>query len=273
LYGYGNPINLIDPTGQSPILEKTLSRFENANDNPKDVSGFTSNEMTLIDAALLRYIARAYNRSYSELGNRMYAATYCLPPWIQIHIGVKRYEPAQAFLKIHGHKITFVKFAENPDGTAYKDFPGEANDSGGINIYWGRGTITTSYGQFSWIDDADYQRFIVHEVGHVFNNLFNKDPQRLVQGIGEFMTPDVNQKNGFYDNRDNGWQRRGPELNNWDLAGDIFSDQFIGWVYKKWQDDDDPLGVALGEQRSDFMEKNMSMWIEQKLGSPLMWVP
>jgi RHS repeat-associated protein len=273
LYAYGNPANLTDPSGHSPVIEKTLSRFVNANDNPPDRPGLTNQEMALIDAALVHYIARAYARSYSHLESRMRAALECLPPEIRQHLVTARIDPISAFLRIHGHKITFEVYAPNPDGSVFAQIPGQANDRGGVNIFWGYHNIQLANGNtFPWGSAESYQRFIVHEMGHVFNNVFGKAPQWLVYnydvkyGFADFLTSDVDVKNGFFGTQKQGWQRRGDNYTDqFELAGEIFADQYLGWVYDKWEVGGDGTLTLLGQQRSDFMEEYMSMWIHLKL--------
>jgi hypothetical protein len=82
----------------------------------------------------------------------------------------------------------------------------------------------------------------------------------------DFLTPDVTVKNGFFDTQAQCWQRRGNALTVQDgLVGEIFADQFVGWVYEKWDLSNDD-GLNLGHRRSDMMNGYMPMWIKQKLG-------
>jgi hypothetical protein len=69
--------------------------------------------------------------------------------------------------------------------------------------------------------------------------------------------------NGFYATKRTGWQWRLTDNKN--DPGDIFADQFIGWVYDKWEIDAEGRMTELGRLRSDFMDKYMTQWITEKI--------
>jgi hypothetical protein len=284
LYGYGNPINLTDPTGKYP-----LASFANHNGNPPSLPDFTLEEKNLIEMAL-RDVAIAYLRVYDPYEQLFPCGTIGTSAYVH-HI-IRRYGATAAFYRIHGGPITFEKWTEHDrySQDVGETTPGQASTKAKIFIFqFGKrhggyarldridptlGEITSQqYCYFNTRDDECYKNFIVHEVGHAFDNALTLLPNgaRTAQSttylVSDLLTPNVTDY-GFAGNQDPGcWQRRANNItNNWELAEEIFADQFVGWVYNRWEVNRDRLTV-LGQARSSFMDRNMSIWVNELLGS------
>jgi hypothetical protein len=47
-------------------------------------------------------------------------------------------------------------------------------------------------------------------------------------------------------------------------SGEIFANMFVGWVFDKW--DTNKLNVDIANERSDWMNNNMPIFIEEYVG-------
>ena len=98
---------------------------------------------------------------------------------------------------------------------------------------------------------------VIHELGHAFNDRLSGAPVNAVHtAIANRQLPDLRPK-GFYEAG-----TRTDMAYTWmqspqDSDSEIFADQFLGWVYGRWANDDD------GRLRRDFMDKHMPQWIQQ----------
>jgi RHS repeat-associated protein len=262
LYVYANLVNLTDPSGQMPLAD-----FENYDD-----SDSARIEKDIISRAL-NWIARRYSGAFNRRAQEMNAAAQCLPPEIRsirIPWPIHLIDPFIAFMGIHGGKIRFTRYPlslNEETGIPSFNYPGDTQSKNHIRIFWPRlGQWNTGPDRiFYWRDDGEYERFIVHEVGHAFDNALNFAPRKTIAGYSYLLTPDVTSPNGFFGTQGQGWQRRANNLSGYNLTYEIFADQFIGWVYRKWQEEEPGILTPLGQKRSDFMNLYMPPWIMMKL--------
>ena len=119
---------------------------------------------------------------------------------------------------------------------------------------------------------------VVHELGHAFDILVSRLPSGSL-GDYQLQHSDFPNRSDFpnpvpkywvgdysgFASRMNvfTWQQ------SYALAGSAieeFADQFLGWIYDKWETDEDGAITDDGEARSDFMKKYMPGWINTAAG-------
>jgi len=102
-------------------------------------------------------------------------------------------------------------------------------------------------------------RFIIHELGHAFNQSRNWRPVNAL--AAEWKTNPKfprrsDEKSGFAGPA-YGWQQ-----SRVTSASEEFADMFIGWTYNTWQMDASTGGpAAAGRARSEWMTTNMAEWL------------
>jgi hypothetical protein len=247
-------------------------------DRGQTVSHLTTREMRLIHEALVD-IAYAYSRAYSksveELLNPTDACSHVID-LINSDISLgSSIGPYEIFHMIHPGKVKFIKYAGWPDQgrgrwwgevagpTTVKLFLGAEIDSRDPDAFYPFISFTNPEITDNELDSA-YKRFIIHEMGHVFDSIMNEEPRREVGLHPELITgEDPYELNGFYGPKNDGWQWRLTAQRNY--AYEIFADQFIGWVYDKWETDLDGDLVDDGVMRRDFMNEYMTQWITDKV--------
>jgi RHS repeat-associated protein len=288
IYSDGNPVNYIDPTGESSIIPgstKKCTEFKIGNDcrsirkvsrgkTPyslslanfeEDGATITLFEARLINDALMD-VARAYSRGYRE-----YIMTQYLSGCKTIMFGLlEPGDPIRIFLKIHGGKITIREHSDNYPDSKLVDTWGSGSGINVINI-WKPGNFFTAYNTMTQnrrlnfsVAEAYYRNFIVHETGHLFDNALyaatNVQARNAV--VGDLINYDTDGAHGYY------MMRNDPSGEQWQFRGsnenyENFADMFLGWVYSKWEQD--PSGnsrlTQMGQMRSDFMDTHMSRWI------------
>jgi hypothetical protein len=172
--------------------------------------------------------------------------------------------------KSHGGKVRFVsKYSVSPG------YWGEAYNSSEIWIYamaqldsTDQNAITRYFASVDRVGDAfldeAYKRFIVHEMGHVFDVRMGQAPRQTVAATTELInTVETGYANGFYAPHADAWQYRLSDQKTHDL--EVFADQFIGWVYNKWELNEEGNYTDMAITRSDFMEEYMTRWIREKI--------
>ena len=253
MYVEGNPVNLVDPSGNYP---SEFAEFR---------SGDGAGQFEEIDEALIHValdiIASAYLRAYNGMLHSLQEICndpIYLTPAYQLN-------KTQIFYRIHRGKVTFSKFDKDPG------YYGEAAGENSIYIYKG-GSVTNSetYRYLSgytgeWPPSSNdgtwvmvqqkYHRFITHEMGHAFDSAIrNHAPSRMV-GIASRYLPKPEspyQLGGFCGTKSDGWQWR---LDNQRaFQNEIFADMYLSWTY----------GCLTSPQRSDYMGEMMPTWIFYK---------
>lgn len=280
-YAYSQPINNIDPSGYSTIQQIFANYVDDYDNNNKMASRWTNQEIYMVNQAL-GMIAFAYADAY----NKKAADEDTIIPvecnqWLEKKLAFfappKSIDPIYAFLRVHGGKVTVWKHTGNAPA-AYGGAWGTGLSGHQLDI-WAAGhfdsklSYLTKYGEFGMNVAVDnYERFITHEMGHVFDHAIG-DKARTEIGkakysnlvIGGYTTANgfCGPKIGFDANTWQGWQWRfttGPE--------EYFADMFVSWVYGCWE----PLGprnqnvlTERGQARSDFMNEHMPTWIFEKV--------
>lgn len=249
-YSYVNnrPLVFDDPTGRRPEGECGLSwecRPPQAR-TPAPIVSFAVDtgeawatvEMDIIEAAALNVgsqLARAHNRGQ----------------WFSWRAGdIEEYRPITArtaFLEVYGGAVEFIrKSFECPEGCY-----GRTITAREIWVY-----------QNGIVNDA---RFIVHELGHAFENALqeivgHKPPRAMLSGT---QSNDPTFPNRFvagqaspygFAGRFPGWQQSQQAE-----AYEEFADMYIGWTYNTWDE-----GSA-GWRRANFMSTNMPLWVDMAL--------
>ena len=267
-YGYNNPIKYTDPSGHTSV--SLLADFvtgrdysgiwktdgsSNIDKNGNTIEIYQAPDWTLEEQVMIHLalsdVAASYSRAYNLVIMQMNMFRDCLP-W-EFIFKIRSIDPITAFLKVHGGKITFERTAEN--ATQYF----KERSSSGISNVWAytlspRKILIFRNAQVDII--VNHPRWIVHEVGHAFENSLLESPM-VGSKAGRNNLPinllvrytEKDAFGGFY----------GP-FNRWQYSkdssrGEIIADMFIGWVYDLWGKN------ALGNQRDNYMTKNMPRWI------------
>jgi RHS repeat-associated protein len=275
LYTYADPINNLDPSGLQTISQIFADYVDEYDEKRNPTAArWKNHEILMINRALGR-IALAYANAYALEAERRGLIDDCATnPWMErlyIISSTKRVDPFTAFFKIHGGRIKIIK---------HNRFAGDSLGAG----TWGTGLTKdkldiykagyfddklpylTRYGK-AGMDVAieNYERFITHEMGHLFDHAMGDQPRRHPDLIA---ATNYNTAEGFCGpklvNSEVlvGWQWRftnGPE--------ESFADMYIGWVYGCWEKDPKRPSrlTELGQARSDFMDENMPKWIFEKI--------
>jgi hypothetical protein len=201
-YAYAQPINNTDPTGlesEYHIFAEFKSDYDNEH---KNAARWTLQEKMVVIQALTA-IAVAYARTYNSEAEKRGLIGNCPPDLnygvygyeVYIDATTARIDPFTAFNRIHntGQKLTIYKRtggASAADGGA--GTWGTGPNSHTLNI-WAAGHFDraiqylTGYGKVDVnVGIENYKRFIIHEMGHVFDHTVNDRlgvyPRTLVTG-------------------------------------------------------------------------------------------
>ncbi|MDH5607033.1 MAG: hypothetical protein OEY93_09105, partial [Anaerolineae bacterium] len=261
MYVMGNPVNYMDPSGKFASSFADFSVLDNAAERWEDV------EMALINDAL-QSIAYAYARAYAYVSSEYleYSLGSCDDD-IPANLIPGKISPESAFLLIHDGKISFRKGGQPNTAWAVASgsniitlFPDAALHTDGDDSY------ENAYEYFRHLGSnfaiwAAWKRFIMHEVGHNFDNAIGDAGENLVASTPAIKGGSIDQKNGFYGTAREGWQRRLQHQN--ENSNEIFADMFVGWVYEMFETiPSENVLTEAGKTRSDFMTENISKWIK-----------
>jgi RHS repeat-associated protein len=276
LYAYAQPINNTDPSGLQTYHFLFADFQDDYGDNNRTAARWTNQEITIVHQALTD-IAIAYAKAYNEeAAKRGLINDDCIGFELYVDPTTPKIDPFTAFHRIHntGQKLIIYKHSGGaPDVYGGAGTWGTGLSERQLDI-WARGHFDraidylTGYGQVGLnIGMDNYKRFVIHEMGHVFDHTVNKRlgiyPRTLVTGnlatgsntiANGFCAP----KFGYGDNPYGGWQWR--FTND---SGEYFADMFVSWTYSCWEHRDDfPSRLTdIGQERSDFMNENMTSWI------------
>jgi RHS repeat-associated protein len=261
LYAYSQPIDYIDPSGLSPTT-LTFAVYEDDYHPEKNrrAPRWSGQAMFAVEGALGR-IAIAYANAY----NQRFENNECEPaiPFTKGSI-----DPITAFFKIHGGriKLNLVNYLSEHDAW------GLALTSQAIRIYKDAplDRMSREFDQgYAWDlhSGGRLGRFITHEMGHVFENAYERDfREKPGRYLIDTKYKHLKNSDGFAtDHRgisDMQWQWRAEGDNT---GGEIFADMFVGWVHNNWMKE--PASKWLmpqyltGLERASFMNENMPIWI------------
>ena len=163
---------------------------------------------------------------------------------------IESIEPADAFLKVFGRPVTFLRKATADDSGAW-------GFTRSRDLVWVHRNAPHSAAGDTPSTVSNRPQFSVHELGHVFENV-------IADAVGS--KKGRNSLPGNLLNRDHGFFPLKRFQQSKDLGrGEIFADMFIGWVYDHWQtidgSPDSPLTDA-GIARKKFMDDIMIDLIE-----------
>jgi hypothetical protein len=191
-------------------------------------------------------IARDINRvteQFQRLRELLIAAGKEVQPVLPI-------EPADAYLKVFGRPVTFLRKADAASGLNW----GETRSR---DLVWVFRNAPHSVAGDVPATVSNRPEFSVHELGHVFENVIFA-AVGVKRGRNSIPPNLVNRPNGFF-------QLRRFQQSQDPGRGEIFADMFIGWVYNRWETIDgspiSPLRDA-GIARKKFMDGIMIDLIE-----------
>ena len=98
---------------------------------------------------------------------------------------------------------------------------------------------------------------VIHELGHAFDLRLGRIPENTLAVNQDLLRNDV----GFYGDPSN----RTWEASSGTNGSETFADQFLGWVYSKWDGND-----GFGPARAGFMNQmnGLNGWVAQAAGLP-----
>ncbi len=197
-YVLNNPLRYTDPSGYYVVEDVDyVAPFIRL----VSLNGFNYTERQVFESAandVGSACAREYNKEFSRIAKRMRDDFVPLTA-------------EEAFLLVH-------------DGPVFIEKQNIACPEG----CWGR-TITQNkiyiYNNAATQDLVNYPKFLVHELGHAFENAL---AQNGLPKLRWSLTDDTLNRIGFLP-RNEGWQFGGD-----DTPGEIFADMFVHWTYGKW---------------------------------------
>ena len=274
VYAYAQPINYLDPSGLS-TTNSFFAVFDDEYDQKtnKNAPHWSAQSISAVNSAL-ENIANAYARAYNYISSGN-PSVQCLVDandmpvevaFILLNSGgmgtLRRIDPATAFFKIHGGKITITWVTYYSPERAW----GLGAWSDKIRIYKDAPLdrmsqeFDSSY-PLDTLDGGRLGRFITHEMGHVFENAYEKVYDEARPGRNMVAsTTKINNRDGFAGN----WLQW--QWSSDTAAHEIFADMFVGWVYNNWaKKPTDPRSSQsqynAGTAKSAIMNKNMPSWI------------
>jgi RHS repeat-associated protein len=249
-YSYVNnsPLNFVDPTGRRPEGECGTG-WDCRPPKPKPptpVVAFeadTGEEWTQAEMNVVENAALDVGAALARIHNR--------DQWFFWRAGdIDGYRPItarRAFLLVYGGPVHFVrKSFECAEGC------------------FGRSISTQEIWVYQNAVVRD-ERFIVHELGHGFENalgaITGSKPPRAT--LARIQSSDPNFPNRFVTGQEPPYGFAGPfpgwQQSRDESAGEEFADMYIGWTYNTWHQ-----GSA-GRQRASFMSTNMPLWVDMTL--------
>jgi hypothetical protein len=283
MYTEANPVNYTDPSGLQTYHFLFADFQDDYDDNHRTAARWTSQEINIVHQALTD-IAIAYAKAYNkEAAKRGLLDDDCIDFELYVDPTTPKIDPFTAFHRIHnnGQRLIIYKHTGGaPDAYGGAGTWGTGLSERQLDI-WARGHFDraldylTGYGKAEFSVGVDnYKRFIIHEMGHVFDHTVDKRlgiyPRTLVKG--DLAEGSYTIANGFcgpklgydYNNPYVGWQWRftnGPE--------EYFADMYVSWTYNCWERDSrhPSLLTDKGQARSDFMNQHMQEWIFMLINS------
>ncbi len=270
LFGFANPTKYYDPTGKTTVI-RNLGIYT----NEVGASDWQSDEINTVEGALLD-IANAYANAYRDELIRRFFEEGCNPYGNLIYFIQHQIlnSPNSTFLRLHKGRVTFRRKASSVS-------------------WWGEDISSQEIWVYQNVrarDVATNPRFIVHEMGHAFENVLADTIKQEIgptkyqqKGVGRFgltkelwwrSYPEKDEKNGGFAGAFQDWQwsrNKGlyddngtPDYYKDDKDGrlDIFADMFTGWVYNQWEESKDKKNWSpTGTLRANYMGSNMPVWI------------
>lgn len=252
-YVTNNPLRYADPTGHSASY---CSQITSASGRAACSSGTRTQEEVKTD--LDNYVMNDLERYGISLKNKddfsfrekhaILNAAWSVGRQFSTTRG-KSESAAEAFTAIYD-PVEFVK----TDEFTYTDEKGKtASFTAGCKT--GVNTITCadfSYGQFQ----SDVNN-IVHELGHVFNNLNGGHPANLGWTYAGDRSRVLRSFDGIY------WQQNTLYDPNSPVAtgGEMFGDMLVAWVFNAWNTH--PLNTDIVNRVSGKMTTNMLVWLNR----------
>jgi hypothetical protein len=230
-YTFNNPINYTDPSGHDPhwCEGDDLCMFDwFESHSPKGGDGYFKEYEITVDDKMTNRERRA-----------IFAGAYAVGSAFAKTRG--KGESASTAFKEKYEPLQFVK----TDKFTYTDEFGKTEEyyTGCVT---GGNTITCADFTYAYFQ-SDVNN-IVHELGHVFNNLHGGSP-------ADFAYNYIDDRNKILRPTETiDWQQ-----NTLATGGEMFGDMFVAWTFDAWND----RNPALVTKVSDEMTSNMADWLNQ----------
>jgi len=232
-YGYAryNPLKYTDPTGHVPVGDiyghssRDLLRFQNLR-LKDDV------ERTLQNYA--RQVANALANMLNRVNRYMYYSGETA--------SLSKYSSDAAFDFVYGGPILV-------EGDATIDSPARAHQDVSTGANWIKVNPNDLF-------ISNHPRIIVHEMGHVFNNVMGKSleaqiPQSQVREDGNYSGPN----NDYYGYAGGQWDWQFSLSTQLHQKNEIFAENFLGWTFNQWN------VTSSGSTKASFMDYLMFTYL------------
>jgi len=122
------------------------------------------------------------------------------------------------------------------------------------------GVSTISCANFSYAHPQSSYNNIVHELGHVFNNILNGNANDFGW---KYASPEIRNSILKPDGRID-WQQNKlyDPLDTYTTGGEMLGDMFVAWVFDEWNDN--PLNTDLVNDANEDMNNTMYSWTINK---------
>ncbi len=285
-YVVNNPINLTDPSGHMPTEPPSTTGSWYCSQNPSECESstatFCDENPNSTECSEAPYSDAAVDRDLEKFGVKLSGTwTYEEKRWILSALRLAgaafsnemegNLSPHEAFKAVFG--VTMINpfiFGKCGQDKFTCKYDGDDVTAGGLTKGQRSIGIATFPTAVSTDRDLRGVNFILHELGHAFNNriggqgvaALHSEQQNPGFANRRGTDPDSDHS-GFAGPRNSMTWHMGAK--NKDQEGEEFADQFVAWVQGEWEVVDGEM-TSDAQDRSGFMDDNMKGWIKDASG-------
>jgi len=233
-YVASNALKYTDPTGHIPVgdiyshsnTDKDLFRFRNL--------GF-KNDAERVLQSYARRVANALANMLNRVNRYLYNSGEIA--------SLSKYTPDAAFDSVFGGPLTI-------EGDATIDSAARAAQDNYTGMNW----IKVNPSSMAFV--STHPRIIVHEMGHVFNNVMGKSleaqiPQSQIREDGNYSGPN----NDYYGYAGGQWDWQFSLPGQLHQKNEVFAENFLGWTFDRWN------VTSSGSAKALFMDYHMFTYL------------